>query len=44
MRVILRDWAAVQVEMRDHIFSLDLLGKDQTTNNLELTAGVSFYF
>jgi outer membrane beta-barrel protein len=44
MRVILRDWAAVQVEMRDHIFSLDLLGKEQTTNNLELTAGVSFYF
>ena len=44
MRVILRDWAAVQVEMRDHIFSLDLLGKDQTTHNLELTAGVSFYF
>ena len=31
---------AVQVDMRDHIFSLDLLGKRQNTQNLELTAGL----
>ena len=30
--------------MRDHIFSLDLLGKRQSTQNLELTAGFAFYF
>jgi outer membrane beta-barrel protein len=44
MRLILRDWAAVQVDVRDHVFSLDLLGKKQSTNNLEVTAGVSFFF
>ena len=30
--------------MRDHIFSLDLLGKRQNTQNVELTGGLSFYF
>jgi outer membrane beta-barrel protein len=44
MRLILRDWAAVQVDVRDHVFSIDLLGKKQSTNNLELTAGASFFF
>lgn len=44
LRVILADWAAVQVDMRDHIFSLDLLGKRQSTQNLELTAGLTFFF
>ena len=44
MRVFLKDWAALQVDMRDHIFSLDLLGKRQSTQNLELTAGVTFFF
>jgi outer membrane beta-barrel protein len=44
MRLFLKDWAALQVDMRDHIFSLDLLGKRQSTQNLELTAGVTFFF
>jgi outer membrane beta-barrel protein len=44
MRVFLKDWAALQVDMRDHIFSYDLLGKRQSTQNLELTAGVTFFF
>jgi outer membrane beta-barrel protein len=43
-RLFLADWAAVQVDLRDHIFPLDLLGKRQTTQNLELTAGVTFFF
>ena len=43
-RVFLADWAALQVDMRDHIFSLDLLGKRQSTQNLEFTGGLSFYF
>jgi len=38
------DWAALQVDMRDHVFSLDLLGKRQNTQNLELTAGLTFFF
>ena len=44
MRLFLKDWAALQVDMRDHIFSLDLLGKRQSTQNLELTGGVAVYF
>lgn len=43
-RVFLADWAALQVDMRDYIFSMDLLGKRQSTNNLEFTGGVTFYF
>jgi outer membrane beta-barrel protein len=43
-RVFLADWAALQVDMRDHIYSLDLLGKRQNTQNLELTAGLTFFF
>ena len=44
VRVFMADWAALQVDMRDHIFSLDLLGKNQRTQNLELTAGLTFFF
>jgi outer membrane beta-barrel protein len=43
-RVFLTDRASLQVDMRDHIFSLDLLGKRQNTQNLELTGGVTFFF
>jgi len=44
MRVFLKDSFALQVDVRDHIYSLDLLGQSQSTQNLELTAGFSFYF
>jgi len=44
MRVLLADWLSVQVDLRDHIFSLDLLGKRESTQNLELSGGLSFYF
>lgn len=43
-RLFLADWAAVQVDFRDHVFPLDILGKRQSTQNLELTAGVTFFF
>jgi hypothetical protein len=38
------DAVALQVDMRDHIFSLDLLGKRQSTQNLELTGGLAVFF
>ena len=44
MRVLLSDRIAVQVDMRDHIFSSDILGKSETTQNLELTGGLTFHF
>jgi outer membrane beta-barrel protein len=44
VRVFLKDWAAIQVDCRDHIYSLDLLGQRKSTQNLELTAGATFFF
>jgi outer membrane beta-barrel protein len=44
MRLLLSDRFAVRVDVRDHLFSLDLLGRRESTQNLELTAGLSLYF
>jgi outer membrane beta-barrel protein len=43
-RVWLANWASLQVDMRDHIFSLDVLGLRRTTQNLEFSGGVTFFF
>lgn len=43
-RTFLADWAALQLDARNHRFSLDLLGKQRTTHNLEFTVGGSFIF
>ena len=43
-RLLLTDRAAVQFDIRDHVFSLDLLGLRQSTHNLELTGGFTYYF
>jgi outer membrane beta-barrel protein len=43
-RVLFWDRMAVQVDLRQHIFTLDILGKNESTKNLELTGGVTFYF
>jgi outer membrane beta-barrel protein len=44
LRVFYRDWGAIQVDMRDHVYSLDLLGRRQNTQNLELSLGATFFF
>ena len=43
-RVLFSDRFAVRVDMRDHIFSYDLLNVRQNTQNLELTTGIAYYF
>ncbi len=43
-RLFLADWVALRADVRDHIFSLDLLGKRSSTQNPELTLGVSFFY
>jgi outer membrane beta-barrel protein len=43
-RVFFADWVALQLDVRDHIYSLDLLGKRQSTQNIELTGGLTVYF
>ena len=44
MRLLFTDRFALQVDVRDHVFSLDLLGKRESTQNLELTFGAAYYF
>ncbi len=44
LRLVLKDWFSVQADVRDHVFSLDLLGKRQNTQNLEVTLGLTFFF
>jgi outer membrane beta-barrel protein len=43
-RLLFNDRVAVQADVRDHVFSFDLLGKRQSAKNLEVTAGVTVYF
>ncbi len=44
LRVIFNRWFSVQADVRDHIYSLDILGKLQSTQNLEISAGISVFF
>jgi outer membrane beta-barrel protein len=43
-KVYFSDRFSVRVDVRDHIFSLDLLGKRESTQNLEVSAGVAYSF
>lgn len=43
-RVFIRDWFGLQVDVRDHFYSLDILGRREDTQNIEFTAGVTFFF
>lgn len=44
MRMLVADRAGIHLELRDHVFSTDLLGPRQSTHNLELTGGFAWYF
>jgi outer membrane beta-barrel protein len=44
LRLILGKWAAVQADVRDHIYTLDLLGRRETTHNPEVTLGLTIFF
>jgi len=44
LRLIVADWFSLQADVRDHIFTLDLLGRRQSTQNLEVTAGLTVFF
>jgi len=43
-RILATDWLAVHVDVRNHIFNIDVLAEDKTANNLEVTFGVSAFF
>jgi outer membrane beta-barrel protein len=44
LRVVFASWFAAQIDLRDHVYSLDLLGKRKSNQNLELTTGITVYF
>ncbi|KAF0810677.1 hypothetical protein A167_00556 [Alcanivorax sp. S71-1-4] len=43
-RLILADWLTLRMEMRDHLFELDITGRNKTTHNLEWTLGLGGFF
>jgi outer membrane beta-barrel protein len=43
-RIVLRDWITWHVDFRDHIFNSDIIKKNQTTHNMELTTGLTLFF
>jgi outer membrane beta-barrel protein len=43
-RIILQDWLTWHIDYRDHIFKSDVLEKNETTNNIELSTGISLIF
>jgi len=43
-RVLFTDSIAAHVDMRDHMFDIDITGDDKTTHNLELSLGATWFF
>ena len=43
-RLLATDWMALHIDVRDHIFNIDILGEDKIAHNLEVTLGVSAFF
>jgi len=42
-RFLAKDWLAIHLDMRNHIFDMNLFG-EKTMNNLEFTGGFSIFF
>lgn len=43
-RLALNDWLALHLDVRDHMYEVDLLGSNKNTHNLETALGVSVFF
>lgn len=43
-RLAATDWLAFRLDVRDHVFSSDLLGTEETKHNLEITGGITIFF
>jgi len=44
LRLLTSGRGALRLDVRDHMYSLDLLGKRESTHNLEVTAGFGLHF
>ncbi len=43
-RLLATDWLAIHVDVRNHIFNIDILAEDKLANNLEVSFGISAFF
>tara|TARA_B100001540_G_scaffold284934_1_gene277656 strand:+ start:672 stop:1259 length:588 start_codon:yes stop_codon:yes gene_type:complete len=43
-RLLLNDWLAWRLDVRDHIFDRDTFGEDETTHNIEVSMGLTVFF
>lgn len=43
-RMAATDWLSLRIDVRDYVFQSDLLGSNETLNNLEFTGGLTFFF
>jgi outer membrane beta-barrel protein len=44
LRLLPTDWFALHLDVRDHIFDIDLLGQEKTSHNIESHIGFTFFF
>jgi len=43
-RLVITDWLALHVDVRDHIFETDLTGRTKNVDNIEATLGLTTFF
>ena len=43
-RLLLNDSFALRMDLRDHLFDRDVFGEDETTNNIEWSVGLTYFF
>ena len=43
-RVLLKDWLALHLDMRDHIMEIDVFGSNKTSHNYEASLSLTAYF
>jgi len=43
-RLVITDWLALHVDVRDHIFETDLTGRTKNVDNIEATIGLTTFF
>ncbi len=43
-RLLLNDSIALRMDVRDHIYDREVFGEEETTHNIEWTAGITFFF
>lgn len=43
-RMLLTDRVALHIDLRDHLFDIDIFGQNKTTHNVEASVGIGFFF